>query len=178
VGWFGYVTHTTDGGLSWQLQNVGDNEVRLLGLHAVSSSEAYSIGTINNNSSAILYRTTNGGATWQNFPVADEPGMTGVWVRPDSGAIWVSGFAGSVFRNADGGPTPTPTATATPTATPTASASPTPTPTPSATATPTGTPTPSATPTPTATPTTTPRPTVTPRPVPTPRPRPSALPRP
>jgi photosystem II stability/assembly factor-like uncharacterized protein len=192
VGWDGYVVHTTDGGLTWQLQNVGNNEVRLLGLHVVSPSEVYADGNINNNSSALLYRTTNGGATWQNFPVVDQGGMTGVWARPVSNSIWVSGFAGSVFRNADGGPTPTPTptatasptptvtptatptATVTPTATPTASATPTATPTP--TLTPTVTPTATATPTPTAT--TTPRPTVTPRPVPTPRPRPSPRPRP
>ncbi|HYY35804.1 MAG TPA: hypothetical protein VE867_05485 [Candidatus Binatia bacterium] len=62
---------------TWQLQNIGDNEVRLLGLHVVSPSEAYSVGTINNNSSTVLYRTIDGGATWQSFPIADQGGMTG-----------------------------------------------------------------------------------------------------
>ena len=130
VGWDGYVVHTTNGGLTWQLQNVGNNEVRLLGLHVVSPSEAHLIGNINNNSSAVLYRTTDSGATWQNFPVVDQGGMTGVWARPATNSIWVSGYAGSVFRNADIGPTPTPTPTATPSPTVTPTATPTPTPTP------------------------------------------------
>ena len=182
VGWDGYVVHTTNGGLNWQSQNVGNNEVRMLGLHVVSPTEAYAIGNINNNSSAVLYRTTNAGATWQNFPVVDQGGMTGVWARPGSNSIWVSGFAGSVFRNAGGGPTPTPTATVTPSATqtptPTATATPTATGTP--TSTPTATVTPTATPssTPTVTPSSTPRPIPTARPRVTPRPRSTPFPRP
>ena len=179
VGWDGYVVHSTDGGVTWQLQNVGNNEVRLLGLHVVSPSEVYAIGNINNNSSAVLYRTTNAGASWQNFPVVNQGGMTGVWVRPGSNSIWVSGFAGSVFRNA-GGPTPTPTATVTPSATqtptPTATATVAATPTPTATVTATPTATPSSTPT--AMPSSTPRPTPTARPHTTPRPRPTPPPRP
>ena len=48
---------------------------RAIWTSVVSPSETYSVGTINDNSSAVLYRTTNGVVTWQNFPIADQGGI-------------------------------------------------------------------------------------------------------
>ena len=48
---------------------------RAIWTSVVSPSETYSVGTINDNSSAVLYRTTNGVVTWQNFRIADQGGI-------------------------------------------------------------------------------------------------------
>jgi photosystem II stability/assembly factor-like uncharacterized protein len=174
VGWDGYAAHTTNGGVSWQLQNIGPNQDVIIGLHALSSVEAFAVGR-SSNGSGTFYHTVNAGAIWMRSALPTQYSMSAVFAS-SSHKLWTSGYDGMVFFNPNiGGPDITPTATPsatatatnTPTNTPTATATNTPmftptfTPTFAPTNTPTFTPTTTATSTPTRTPTFTPTATAT-----------------
>ena len=151
VGWDGYAAHTTDGGATWQLQNIASSDDVILGLHVLSEMEAFAVGASSVGGSGSFYHTNDAGATWSNSPLPSQYSLSSIFATP-SRKVWTSGFDGTVLHNPNfPGPTPTPTPTGT--ATPTPTSTPTPTPTATPTPTPAATPTPTATPTPDGTPT-------------------------
>src|ERR1044072_719114 len=95
VGWDGYVAKTTNGGMTWVLQNTGTTERHLSDLAIISATEVWA-STYN----GYAYHTTNGGTTWTG-----EPGKTranafgsfeGMGVG-SSGGVWAAGFSGFIY---------------------------------------------------------------------------------
>jgi len=100
VGWFGYAARTSDGGVTWKLQNVSSAEETLLGLHALSDTEAYVVGVHQapTTETASLYHTVDGGTTWtRSFLPADF--LNNIFVTA-SGNMWSSGYDGTVLHKA------------------------------------------------------------------------------
>jgi photosystem II stability/assembly factor-like uncharacterized protein len=194
----GGALRSTDGGSTWSPSSNGlpAGQFRDPDLcAAVGNPQLFYLSAWPNFSSTFLFRTTDGGVTWQST------GWTGNGLSGDlvcdpvnNQVLYISlqSEGSQVARSEDGGATFTPFANglegitaprdlafagtsrlllASEHGSYAISQSPTPTPTP--TATPTTTPSPTPTPTVTPTPTATPRPTPTPRSRPTPRPRPT-----
>ena len=90
VGWFGYAAHTTDGGINWQLQNIATINDQILGLNAVSSTQALAVGAPSGGSPS-LYQTTNAGATWTKTPLPNQYSLSSIFALP-SGNTWTSGY--------------------------------------------------------------------------------------
>ena len=125
VGWDGYAAHTTDGGRNWQLQNIASIQHVIIGLHALSPTEAFAVGASSSGGAGSFYHTTNAGLTWNYSPLPSQYSLSSIFATL-SRKVWTSGYDGTVLHNPNfGGPTPTPTPT--PTATPTATPTPTPT---------------------------------------------------
>jgi len=102
VGWFGYAAHTADGGVTWQLQNISTADEILLGVNALSESEAYAIGIHKapTTETASLYHTVNSGGTWtRSFVPADF--LNNVYATSTNN-IWTSGYAGAVLHMGSG----------------------------------------------------------------------------
>jgi photosystem II stability/assembly factor-like uncharacterized protein len=118
--WQGSVWHTTDGGATWQAQTVPSGASLLNRIKFIDAQHGWAVGIKYMGDdqygypqhAGIVYRTVNGGQTWEEFysPGADIT-LTGVeWVDADHG--WVVGFpnrsdltGGFVFHTADGGQT-------------------------------------------------------------------------
>lgn len=102
VGWFGYAARTGDGGVTWQLQNISTADEILLGVSALSESEAYAIGIHKapTTETASLYHTVNSGGTWtRSFVPADF--LNNVYATSTNN-IWTSGYAGAVLHMGSG----------------------------------------------------------------------------
>ncbi|MBA3726991.1 MAG: hypothetical protein H0W86_11200, partial [Armatimonadetes bacterium] len=100
VGWDGYAARTTNGGISWTILTIDTPDETILGLHAVSETEAYAVGVHRQPSAetAAVFHTTNSGATWtKTFIPAIS--LSGVFGTP-AGNAWVSGYDGAVFHKA------------------------------------------------------------------------------
>ncbi len=99
VGWYGYVAHTVNAGVSWQLQNIATIDDNILGLHALSPSEAYAVGTHKapTTDPASVYHTTNAGATWTKIPVPNVDFLNNVFAIA-SDNVWTSGYHGAVLH--------------------------------------------------------------------------------
>jgi photosystem II stability/assembly factor-like uncharacterized protein len=95
VGWDGYAAKTTNGGVTWVLQNTGTTERHLSDLAIVSPSEVWA-STYN----GYAYHTTNGGTTWIAEPVNtranDFASFEGIAVG-SSGGVWIAGFSGFIY---------------------------------------------------------------------------------
>ncbi len=106
VGWYGYAANTTDGGVTWRTQNISPQGQNILGLRAVSESEAYAVGVVSPPSVAPpnLYHTTDGGTTWTISPLPAEFSLEAVFATT-TGNIWTSGFDGTVLHKAGAGST-------------------------------------------------------------------------
>jgi photosystem II stability/assembly factor-like uncharacterized protein len=118
--WRGSIWHTNDGGLTWQAQTLPDNASLLNRIKFIDAQHGWAVGVEYTGNdqygrpqhAGIVYRTINGGQTWEEFysPGADIT-LTGVeWVDANHG--WVVGFpnrsdltGGFVFHTADGGQT-------------------------------------------------------------------------
>lgn len=79
TGWVinGYVTKTTDGGLSW-VQQTG----LLGGLRCIGFGDSLTGWTAVLSGSPVMYKTTNGGVFWapvQNIPAPVPPGLCGIY---------------------------------------------------------------------------------------------------
>jgi photosystem II stability/assembly factor-like uncharacterized protein len=100
VGWYGYAAHTLDGGVTWHLQNIATQEEHILGLHALSATEAFAVGShaAPSSETANLYHTNNGGATWTKTPLSSEFYQSSIFATP-SRKVWTSGFDGVVLHN-------------------------------------------------------------------------------
>lgn len=99
VGWYGYVAHTVNGGVTWQLQNIATIDDIILGVHALSTSEAYAVGIHQapTTEPASVYHTTNAGATWSKIPVPNVGFLNNVFAV-GSGNVWTSGYNGAVLH--------------------------------------------------------------------------------
>ena len=100
VGWFCYAAHTSNGGANWTLQHISVPEETLLGLHAVSETEAYVVGTHQQPTSetASVFHTVDGGATWtREFLPADF--LNNIFATSSSN-LWTSGYDGTVLHKA------------------------------------------------------------------------------
>ena len=95
VGWYGYVAKTTNGGVTWALQNTGTTERHLSDLAIISPTEVWA-STYN----GYAYHTTNGGTTWIAEPVNtranDFASFEGIAVG-SSGGVWTAGFSGLLY---------------------------------------------------------------------------------
>jgi photosystem II stability/assembly factor-like uncharacterized protein len=194
----GGALRSSDGGATWALSSTGlpGGFFRDPDLCASSGDpQVFYLSAWPNFSSTFLFRTTDGGVTWQSTGWTGD-GLSGDLVCDpvNDQVLYISlqTEGSQVARSTDGGASFAPIANglegiaaprdlafagtirlllASEHGSYAISLSPTPTPTPTATPTATATPTPSSTPTPTVTPT--PRPAPTPRSRPTPRPRPT-----
>lgn len=101
VGWYGYAAHTVDGGVTWNLQNISASDEIILGLHALSESEAYAVGiqAPPTSETASLYHTTDAGVTWTKSLLPAEFSLSSVFAT-SSGNIWTSGYDGTVLHKA------------------------------------------------------------------------------
>ena len=95
VGWYGYVAKTTNGGVTWAVQNTGTTERHLSDLAIISPTEVWA-STYN----GYAYHTTNGGTTWIAEPVNtranDFASFEGIAVG-SSGGVWTAGFSGFIY---------------------------------------------------------------------------------
>jgi len=100
VGWYGYAARTSNGGVTWTLQNISTPDEILLGLSALSETEAYAVGIHQapTSETASLYHTVDAGATWtRSFLPTDF--LNNVFAA-QSGHIWTSGYDGTVLHKA------------------------------------------------------------------------------
>ena len=103
VGWFGYAARTSDGGVTWQLQNISAQDQVILGLHALSETEAYAVGAPSGGSPS-LFHTINAGATWTKTPLPAQYSLSAVFATA-SGNAWASGYDGTVLHKSGAGAT-------------------------------------------------------------------------
>ena len=96
VGWYGYAAHTTNGGITWQFQNIATINDEILGLHVVSETQVYAVGAPSGGSPS-LYHTTDAGATWTKSPLPNQYSLSGIFATA-SGNIWTSGYDGAVLH--------------------------------------------------------------------------------
>jgi hypothetical protein len=96
VGWYGYAAHTTNAGVTWQLQTIATQSDVILGLYVLSESEVYAVGAPSGGSPS-LYHTTNSGATWAKTSLANQYSLSSVFATA-SGNAWTSGFDGAVLH--------------------------------------------------------------------------------
>jgi len=94
IGWVvngsGQIWKTTDGGGSWALQFVAGVYLRSVGF---ADSMTGWVGVLQNDTSRVLYHTTNGGTTWSlvtNIPSPRPRGICGISVVNDS-VLYASG---------------------------------------------------------------------------------------
>src|SRR5690606_24431013 len=104
VGWVtgedGNVFKTTDGGATWQAQDLNTTAFYFHTIHAVSDSEVYVLTYFG----AALYKTTDGGESWvkfTNLPISEVKNAffvnaqkgwitnsTDIYVTNDGGSSW------------------------------------------------------------------------------------------
>ncbi len=90
---------TTDGGVTWEIKNVGlssDNFV-------LSFIDSFIGWIINKSEPPKIMKTTNGGSTWQNYVIT----ATNEWLLStlfqDHNIGWVIGDKGTILKTTDGG---------------------------------------------------------------------------
>jgi photosystem II stability/assembly factor-like uncharacterized protein len=96
VGWYGYAARTTDGGRRWQLQNIATQNDQILGLHALSTTEAYAVGAPSGGKPS-LYQTTDGGTTWTKSRLPAQYSLSTVFSTAAHN-VWVAGYGGVVLH--------------------------------------------------------------------------------
>jgi len=118
-GWIGgknELAYTTDGGNTWNLRTLPDNEVRIRGMHALDENTIFVAGR-HDDLEAFIGRSTDGGITWNlqnDFPerledIAFASTTTGVSVgrkglvlrTTNGGDIWspLSGFGNDDYKH-------------------------------------------------------------------------------
>ncbi len=98
VGWDGYAAHTIDGGRSWQLQNIATLDDVIIGVHVLSETEVFAVGTSSPGGSGSFYHTNDGGATWTTSLLPSQYSLSSVFAR-SSQKVWASGYDGTVLHN-------------------------------------------------------------------------------
>lgn len=103
TGGAGLVRHTTDGGVTWQTEDVGTNELRSVFFKSPT------VGWVAGDQ-GTLYATTDGGSTWSSLATGMQDAITGVFfVDSAHGYITTKhGYVGnggdtSLYVTADGG---------------------------------------------------------------------------
>jgi photosystem II stability/assembly factor-like uncharacterized protein len=102
VGWDGFVAHSTNGGVSWTLQDLGTTEEHFFSIYVVNASEAWITGRKASLPAydGVVYHTTNGGATWSKEISSPEP-YWGYAIAGSGGNVWIGGFEGHIYKRAD-----------------------------------------------------------------------------
>ena len=98
VGSNGDVLHSSDWGTSWTTTNLGD--IWLNNIAFVSQDTGFITGT--NFSDGLLYRTTNGGLTWNLFLTFTESYNVGAIKFSNEGLGWLI-VGKEIFRTTDSG---------------------------------------------------------------------------
>jgi photosystem II stability/assembly factor-like uncharacterized protein len=95
------VFHTTDGGTTWQRQNL-PKAAYFFGVDVISSNEAWVVG-----SNGSILHTTDRGSSWNQFKLPSE--YEDHWLNSvkfiNSNHGWVAGNDGAIFFTNDGGKT-------------------------------------------------------------------------
>jgi len=101
IGWDGFVAHSTNGGVSWTLQNLGTTEEHFFSIYVVSASEAWITGRKATLPSydGVVYHTTDGGTTWSKEISSPDP-YWGYAIAGSSGNVWIGGFEGHIYERA------------------------------------------------------------------------------
>ena len=100
VGRNGYAAHTSDGGRSWQLQNIATMDDVIIGLHVLSETEAFAVGSSSPGGSGTFYHTNNAGATWSTSPLPAQYSLSSIFAT-SSRKVWASGFDGNVLHSSN-----------------------------------------------------------------------------
>jgi photosystem II stability/assembly factor-like uncharacterized protein len=95
VGWFGYAAYTSDGGRHWRLQNIATQNDQILGLHALSTTEAYAVGAPSGGRPS-LYHTTDAGTTWTKTRLPAQYSLSTVFATAAHN-VWTAGYGGVVL---------------------------------------------------------------------------------
>jgi photosystem II stability/assembly factor-like uncharacterized protein len=98
VGRYGYAAHTIDGGRSWQLQNIATINDVILGLHVLSITEVFAVGSSSPGGTATLYHTNNAGATWTTSSLPGQYSVSSIFAT-QSRKVWTAGYDGAVFHD-------------------------------------------------------------------------------
>lgn len=64
---YAFTFHTTDGGKTWQPQKMGGFYTQVRDIHMLDSSRGYAAGTDYVGEGSAVWRTSNGGATWNRI---------------------------------------------------------------------------------------------------------------
>jgi photosystem II stability/assembly factor-like uncharacterized protein len=92
VGFYGDVFHTMDGGLTWQRQTVqGAGDTAFLDIEAISPTTAWISG---GPVVGFVARTTNGGATWTQETLPDQPLSIAALSFQSADRGWAGGWMG------------------------------------------------------------------------------------
>jgi photosystem II stability/assembly factor-like uncharacterized protein len=105
-GWFGTnqgrVFRTSDGGTTWTATTVASQNTVFSSIAFGSSSVGIAAGYVTNAQDEItgpaLYRTTNGGASWNSVSISGAVAFFGAGTTPNANQLWVSGV-GAVGRD-------------------------------------------------------------------------------
>ncbi|NMG45047.1 hypothetical protein GPA22_15065 [Aromatoleum toluvorans] len=97
VGGGSTIASSSDRGASWRTTIVGDDAM-LASVQFVSAREGFITGEF-----GAVYRTGDGGATWEALPKIGEDFYPYAAVFADRDRGWVSGLAGVVMQTTDGG---------------------------------------------------------------------------
>ena len=111
VGTFRGVRHTTDGGLTWAVDQFGP-PLGAMGVHFVDDQHGWIVGQGSDSYDydgdwQFIYATSDGGGSWESQLVEFDPnhraGLACVWMDDDSLHGWAAGRACQIYRTTDGG---------------------------------------------------------------------------
>jgi len=111
VGSFRGVRYTTDGGLTWNVTQVGP-PLGAMGVYFVDEQHGWMVGQGSDSygyddSWHFVYVTSDGGASWHQQLIEFDPenraGLSSVWVDDDLQHGWRAGRASHIYHTADGG---------------------------------------------------------------------------
>ncbi len=107
VGGSGRIFKTIDGGINWLLQRESPitNEV-LYSVTFVNENYGWTVGyNIDNPEQYIVLKTTNGGSSWEEQTLPDNPLSCAV-LFIDENTGWISGYEGAILKTTNGGAVP------------------------------------------------------------------------
>jgi len=101
VGTYGTVRKTTNGGINWFSQSVPTTTYELTSIYFLNASTGF-ITKSNYNYTRSIYRTTNGGITWNEIYTGSVHTLRAVDF-PSSNSGYLMGDEGDIFKSSDGG---------------------------------------------------------------------------
>ncbi len=102
IGGWGSIYQTNDGGANWNIQSPFPI-IDIIDVYFIDENIGWAVGELLNNETGIIYKTLNGGNTWNETEMF-EKSLNGVFfVNPNYG--WVVGDYGNIRYTTDGGET-------------------------------------------------------------------------